>query len=190
MNELIFRGKDKFRPSWTDFALLAIVVAAQVLIGYKRLGLTPMLLLVAGTLLLAVPGRASARRCWSRVDAEGITVCWGFGRGRTYSWQEIRWIDVRETTGFGTGTRAARLHTVDGRRRSLPALQSSTFYPSSDFDVDFRRVVNWWKHSTDPSRRVPPQHQARDRMTPRTIGVLGTVVLGLVVFAGVVLQQR
>ncbi|MFE4362244.1 PH domain-containing protein [Kitasatospora sp. NPDC001261] len=187
MNELIFRGKDKFRPSWSDFGLLAVILAAQLVIGYERLGLVPTLLIVAGTLVIAVPSRFATMRCWSRVGADGITLCWGLGRGRTYSWQQIAWIDVRETKGFGMseGTRAARIHTVDGRRRSLPALQSSTFYPSADFDTDFRRVVNWWELSTEPGERVRPGAQVRDRLTPVKVGLLASVVLGAVILVDV-----
>ncbi|MFJ6617807.1 hypothetical protein ACIQOW_09590 [Kitasatospora sp. NPDC091335] len=190
MNELIFRGKDMFRPSWSNLAPLILLVVTQLVLGYLKLGAVATILLVAGTLALVIPGFAISLRSWSRVGADGITICWGLGRGRTYSWQEIRWIDVRETKGNGTSSSAARFHATDGRRRSLPGLQTSTYYPLSDFEVNFQRVVNWWEYSTDPTQRVRPEKQFRDRLTPTVIAVLATIVISAVGVGVVMMQQR
>jgi Protein of unknown function (DUF2581). len=135
--------------------------------------------------VLAGLGLCVVLRSWTTVGVAGITICWGIGRGRTYSWQEIQWIDVRETkSGYGR-TLVARITLADGRRRSLPALQHSTQYPDPDFHVDFQRVVNWWKLSTDPAARFQPPKRLRNRLTPTVVGlILGlliTVIIGLVV---------
>jgi hypothetical protein len=141
---------------------------------------------MGGTAVLAVLGLCMVLRSWTTVGVAGITICWGIGRGRTYSWQEIRWIDVRETKSQYGRTLAARITLTDGRRRSLPALQHSTPYPDPNFHVDFQRVVNWWELSTDPAARFQPPKKLRDRLTPTMVGlILGlpiTVIIVLVVF--------
>ncbi|MEV7188052.1 hypothetical protein [Kitasatospora sp. NPDC093102] len=178
MNELIFRGKDLFRPSWSTFAVPLLALTAESVFCYVKFGALVTVLVLAGILLVAVPAWALVLRSWSRVGADGITLCWGVGSGRTYAWEEVRWVDVREVKGNGTSTRSARIHLADGRRRSLPGLGSSTMYPSESFDTDYRRVVNWWEHSTPPTQRVRPQKHFRDRLTPTAVGmVLGLVAL-------------
>ncbi|MFJ9444521.1 hypothetical protein ACIRRH_21965 [Kitasatospora sp. NPDC101235] len=191
MNELIFRGKDLFRPSWSTFAVPLLALAVETVIGYVKLGAFGMTLLLAGTVLIAVPAWILVLRSWSRVGADGITVNWGLGSGRTYAWQEVRWIDVRETKGNGTATYAARIHLAGGRRRSLPGLSSSTMYPGRNFEADFRRLLDWWKHSTDPAQRVQPQKQFRDRLTPTVVGVvLALVLIPVIYVVFYVLRQR
>ncbi|MFJ9447339.1 PH domain-containing protein [Kitasatospora sp. NPDC101235] len=188
MNELIFRGKDRFSPDLADLALLLMVITAEVLAGRMKFHFGPglMILLVGGTVLLVAGSRLIAMRYLVRVNADGVTVSWGLGRGRTYSWQQISWIDVSEIQGRGTTTRVARIHTTDGRRHWLSTLVTSGFNPSEDFDADFRRVVDWWKHSTSPSRRVRPEKQFRDKITPTKIGVVGTVVFAVILFVATV----
>ncbi|MEU3568441.1 hypothetical protein AB0E96_08440 [Kitasatospora sp. NPDC036755] len=182
MNELIFRGKDLFRPSWSTFAVPLLALAALAVLGFRELGALGTGLLTAATVLVAVPAWILTLRSWSRVGADGITVCWGIGGGRTYAWEEVRWLDVREFNGNGMSTRSARIHLASGRRRSLPGLGSSTRFPNKGFDTDYRRVVNWWEYSTPPEQRVLPRRRFRDRVTPVAVGLgLGLVTLPLVV---------
>ncbi|MFJ4185158.1 PH domain-containing protein [Kitasatospora sp. NPDC089509] len=184
MNELIFRGKDRLSPDAGDIAVLLMLVTAEFLVGRLKFhwGPGPIVLLVGGTVLLFAAGRLVGMRYWVRVDAEGITVNWGLGRGRTYSWQQISWIDVAEISGRGRTTRVARIHTTDGRRHWLSALVASGFEPSDDFDAEVRQVIDRWRHCTEPSRRVRPEKRFQDRITPLWIGMAGTAVLAVVLF--------
>ncbi|MFD8785446.1 PH domain-containing protein [Kitasatospora sp. NPDC059599] len=190
MNELIFRGKDLFRPSWSNLAPLLAVLTLQLVFGGMKLGALSTLWLVLGTLVLGGAGFAVGWRSWSRVGADGVTVCWGIGRGRTYPWQDIRWVDVRETKGNGMTSHAARIFLTDGRRRSLPGLQTSAIYPAADFGVNFQQVVNWWEYSTHATQRIRPEKQFRDRLTPTVVGLLlGLVIVAVSFVVIVVLQQ-
>ncbi|MEU8583714.1 hypothetical protein [Streptomyces abikoensis] len=182
MNELSFRGKDRYRPSWSHFAMLGVVLAAQAVLAASRLGVVGFYWMLGVTAALAGFGFLFAFRSWTTVGAAGITICWGAGRGRTHPWQDIRWIDVRETKSqYGT-TLVARITLADGRRRSLPGLQHSNLYPAPDFAVDFQRVVNWWEVSTDRAARVQPPKKTRDRVSPTVAGF----VLGLLISVAVV----
>ncbi|SOB86250.1 PH domain-containing protein [Streptomyces sp. 1331.2] len=182
VNELIFRGKDLFRPSWSNLIPVLLVLGLQLGLGAWKLGPLGTFWLVFGTLALGVPLFVISWRSWSRVGTDGITINWGVGRGRTHPWHEVRWVDVRETKGNGSTSYAARIHLTRGRRRSLPGLQTSAIYPAVDFDVNFQRLVNWWEFSTDPTQRSRPGKQLRDRVTPTVFGV----ILGLVLSAGVI----
>ncbi|GII57931.1 hypothetical protein Pth03_63200 [Planotetraspora thailandica] len=128
-------------------------------------------------------GISMALRSRTTVGAVGITISRGLGRGRTYPWQKIQWIDVRETKSqYGTSL-TARITLTDGRRRSLPALQHSTWYPDPDFQVDFQRVVNWWELSTDPAARFQPPKKLRNRLTPPVVGlILGLLTVVVIAF--------
>ncbi|MFH8381515.1 hypothetical protein ACH4E7_11300 [Kitasatospora sp. NPDC018058] len=190
MNELMFRGRDLFRPSWSHLSLLLLVFAAQVTVGVLKLGVAAMFWMIGGTLVLVIPATLVAWRSWSRVGADGVTVCWGIGSGRTYSWSEIRWIDVRETKGNGTRSYAARIFLLNGRRRSLPGLQTSTLYPIEEFEANFQRVLDWWESSTpDAAERVRPGKQARDWITPQVAGALIAVVFIAVTFVVVAARR-
>jgi hypothetical protein len=166
------------------------VLVVEGVLAFFRLGVVGFCWLLGGTAALASLGISMVLRSWTTVGAVGITICWGIGRARTYPWQEIRWVDVRETKSqYGTSL-SARITLADGRRRSLPALQHSTRYPDPHFHVDFQRVVNWWKLSTDPAAQFQPPKKLRDQLTPTMVGlILGlliTVIIGLVV----ILVQR
>ncbi|MFG3052184.1 hypothetical protein ACGFZP_14675 [Kitasatospora sp. NPDC048239] len=177
MNELIFRGKDRYRPSWSHLLLALAVIAAQGTLAAVKLGPTGTVWLVGGTIALMVPPACMTYRCWSSVGPGGITICWGLGRGRTYPWHEIQWLDVRTTKSQGSESRAARMFLTSGRRRTLPGLQYSDMYPDPDFEVDFRRVVNWWEFSTDAAARISPPKRLRDRFTPMVSAVIVTLLL-------------
>ncbi|MFJ3220044.1 PH domain-containing protein [Kitasatospora sp. NPDC086801] len=189
MNELIFRGKDRYRPSWSQLVPLVIVLVLEVAFAAYRLGPVGLCWLFGGTLVLVGVGFTIALRNWSRVGPEGITLCWGFGTGRTYPWQEIRWIDVRETKVQGGTTLAVRMTLTNGRRRSLPGIQHSAVYPDPDFHVDFQRVVDWWELSTDQAARRRPTKQFRDRITPTAAGVVLGLLICVVVVVVVVLRS-
>lgn len=111
------------------------------------------------------------------VDATGITIRRGIGRGRTYAWEDIRWVDVRDSEGEGVRVRDARITLSNGRRRRLPGLHDSTLFPARDFDDVYRQVVNWWEMSTDPAMRGQPSWVMPASLAPTALGV----VLGLLV---------
>ncbi|MEV5377126.1 hypothetical protein AB0L26_14295 [Streptomyces nondiastaticus] len=188
MNELIFRGKDRYRPSWSHVALLAVLMAVEGAAAAVQLGAAGFCWLLGGTVVLTGLALFLVRRTWTTVGAAGITICWGFGRGRTHPWHEVRWIDVRETKAEYGVARMARITLADGRRRSLPGLMHSDTYPRPDFDVDFQRVVNWWELSTDQAARVQPPRLMRDRVSPTVIGLLLGLLISVVVVAVVVVQ--
>ncbi|GAA0613225.1 hypothetical protein GCM10010394_48950 [Streptomyces crystallinus] len=152
--------------------------------AYVTLGGVGFCWLVGGSIVLLAPLVLLSSRSWSRVGADGITICWGLGGGRTYPWHEIQWIDVRETQGQGSSVSAIRVFLLGGRRRSLPGLYRSATHPAPDFDEQFQRVVDWWELSTDPSARVRPPKRFRDRLTPVTVGLL--VVPAAIAVAAVV----
>lgn len=187
MNELTFRGKDRLRVSWPHFVVVCAVVVASGVLAYHRLGGVTFSWVTGGMLAFAGLTILLTLRSWTKVGAAGITIYWGIGRRRTYSWQEIRWIDVREITGGAGSSLAVRITLVDGRRRSLPALQQSSVYVQPTFYADFQRVVNWWKASTEPAARFQPPKGVRDRVTPGVaglvLGVLTIVIIGLVTYS-------
>ncbi|MEV5705726.1 PH domain-containing protein [Actinoallomurus sp. NPDC052274] len=188
MNELSFRGKDRYHPSWPHFTALGLGLVVEGGFAFYRLGVVACCWLLLGTVALVGLGISMALRSWTTVGAAGITICWGIGRGRTYSWQEIRWIDVRETKSqYGTAL-AARITLADGRRRSLPALQHSTRYPDPDFQVDFQRVVNWWELNTESAARFQPPKRLRNRLTPQAIGLILGLLITIVIVLGVAME--
>ncbi|MFJ4094529.1 hypothetical protein ACIPYS_23345 [Kitasatospora sp. NPDC089913] len=180
MDELIFRGRDRYRPSWSHLAVLLVVLAAQGFAAVYRIGLVGFLWLAGGTLLLSGLGLWTTVRSWSRVGPEGITICWGFGRGRAYAWDRIHWIDVRTVEAQGDSTSQVRMFLTGGRRRTLPGLLRSDLYPSPDFDEQYHRIRNWWELSTEASARVEPGRRFRDRLTATAAGL----VIGLLLCAG------
>ncbi|MEU8550023.1 hypothetical protein AB0C81_24070 [Streptomyces roseoverticillatus] len=189
MNELIFRGKDRYRPSWSHVAILAVLLAVEGAAAAVQLGPTGFYWLLGGTAVLVGLALLITLRSWTAVGAAGISICWGIGRARTHPWQEIRWIDVRETRGeYGT-TRMARITLANGRRRSLPGLQHSDTYPGPDFDVDFQRVVNWWELTTDQALRFRPPRRLRDRLSPTALGVVLGILLSVVIVAVVAVRS-
>jgi hypothetical protein len=123
------------------------------------------------------------------VGASGITVSKGLGSGRTYRWEEIRWIDVREGAAQGGTFRYARITLANGRRRTLPALQQSPLYPDPEFDADFQRVVNWWESSTESTSRFRPPEKAWQRMEPGRLGTILGVVISIVIIVVVFLVK-
>ncbi|MFF2040553.1 hypothetical protein ACFVVX_09015 [Kitasatospora sp. NPDC058170] len=166
---------------------MLVVLAVEGVVAARRLGPAGSVWLLVGTVALVVPALYSTLRCWTTVGPAGITICWGFGRGRTYSWQEVQWIDVRETSSAAGTSEAARIILRSGRRRALPGLYRSDLYPAPDFDEQLQRVVDRWEASTDPAARVQPPKRLRDRLKPgvagAVVGILIAVVIGLVVVA-------
>ncbi|MCX4686572.1 hypothetical protein OG401_20045 [Kitasatospora purpeofusca] len=180
MDELIFRGRDRYRPSWSHLVLLLVLLAAQGFAISHGLGTTGFLWLAGGTLALSGLGLWTTVRSWSRVGPDGITICWGFGRGRTHPWDRIRWIDVRTVESQGSSTSQVRMFLAGGRRRALPGLLHSDLYPSPDFDEQFHRVRNWWELNTEASARVEPVRRFRDRITVTVAAVLATLAIAAV----------
>ncbi|MER7674629.1 hypothetical protein ABTY61_40065 [Kitasatospora sp. NPDC096128] len=185
MNELVFRGKDLFRPSKSHLATAVAFLVLMVTVGIARSGPVFTAWAFGTVLVVFLPVFYSSWRGWSRVGPEGVTICWGFGAGRTYSWQEIRWVDVRTTKAGGPyagagPTRAARIFTTGGRRRALPGLSWSPLYPTADFDVKVRQLRDWWESSTEEAQRVEPVKQFRDRLTPTVVGIVAFVLIMVV----------
>ncbi|MFE7192790.1 hypothetical protein [Kitasatospora sp. NPDC057541] len=175
--ELVFRGRDRYRPSPAHLALVLLVPAVEAAATIRGLGLTGALWLAGGTFAFIGLGLALARRSFSAVGPGGITVCWGFGRGRTHPWQEIRWIDVRTTKAEGGTASQVRMFLADGCRRALPGLADSPLHPSPDFEEQYRRILARWELSTEESGRVRPRRQLRDRIPPTVAGYLVALVL-------------
>ncbi|OKK19131.1 hypothetical protein AMK16_13315 [Streptomyces sp. CB00455] len=171
MIELNFRAMDRNRPAKSYVVLALVVLVVEGFAAFVTLGAVGFSWLTGGSIALLAPLLLLSSRSWSRVGADGITICWGLGHGRTYPWREIRWIDVRETKGQGSSY-AVRIFLEGGRRRSLPGLYRSDMHPAPDFDEQFQRVVNWWELSTDQTARVRPPKQFRDRLTPTVIGLV------------------
>jgi PH (Pleckstrin Homology) domain-containing protein len=181
VDELSFRGKDRYRPSWPQFAVLGLALVGGGVFTFFRLGAEGFVWLLGGMVVFVGLGISLALFSWTTVGAAGITICRGIGRGRTYSWQEIRWVDVRETKNQYETYLTARITLADGRRRSLPALQHSTQYPDPHFYGDFQRVVNWWRASTDPAARFLPPARLRNRLNPTAIGIIVGLLIAVVV---------
>lgn len=169
-------------------SLVGLLLVAEGAAAVVQLGVVGFCWLVGGTTALVVLGILLARQSWTTVGPAGITIRRGVGRGRTYPWQEIRWIDVREIGSQNGTALAARITLANGRRRILPALHHSPQYPDPGFYANYGRVVKWWKASTDPAARFQPPKRLRDRLTPTVVGlILGlliVVVVGLVTIEG------
>ncbi|MET9048337.1 MULTISPECIES: PH domain-containing protein [unclassified Streptomyces] len=183
MDELIFRAKDRHRPSWRHIVPVLLICVLQGVFFFRDADMVTASCVSGALLVLWGVSFFLVRRSGTTVGADGITISWGMGRGRTHPWNQIRWIDVRETrTNSGT-VRTARITLTGGQRRSLPALSHSNLYPLPDFDTDVQQVLNWWELSTDPTMRFQPPKRPLDRITPQALGV----VLGLVTTAVIVL---
>jgi hypothetical protein len=182
VKELIFRGKDRYRPSWSVLSGVGLVLILQLVIGYPRLGAVGVCWLVGLSAAALVLSIGAAVRSWTTVGPAGIAICWGIGRrGHTYRWQEIRWIDVRQGTGASSEARAIRITLANGRRRTLPAVRHTSAYPQPTFHADFRRVVEWWERRTDPAARFQPPKTLRSRLGP----VMPGVIIALLIAVGV-----
>ncbi|GGY13125.1 hypothetical protein [Streptomyces xanthochromogenes] len=189
MDELSFRGPGQVRVSRTHFVWAAVGVLVEAIGAYVQLGAVGMCWLVGATVVFLGLPILSWLRSRCTVGVDGIFICWGLGRGRTYPWREIRWIDVRETKGnAGSTALAVRIFTTSGRRRSLPGLQHNGVYPSPSFHADYARVVRWWERSTEVEARVRPTKQARDWFSPAVVGVLLTISLIAFLIAGPALR--
>ncbi|MFD5918199.1 hypothetical protein ACFVYP_25955 [Kitasatospora sp. NPDC058201] len=187
MSELIFRGRDRYRPARSHLLLAIVVFVFEGTFASVTLGPVWAFWLIGGTIAVLAPVAYCAFRSWSRVGPAGVTICWGIGRGRTYAWQEVQWIDTRETDSrYGSST-VARMFLVGGRRRSLPGLQHSDMYPDPEFGADYRRVVDWWELSTDQGARVRPPRSLRDRISPVMLGFILAVVFAVVAAAVMIL---
>lgn len=187
MKELSFLGKDRYRPIWPVLLILGLVLIGEAVYAFYRLGgVVGSCWLVGVTAASVGLGIGAAFRSWTTVGPAGITVCRGIGRrGHTYPWQEIRWIDVRETNSrYGTFL-VARITVANGRRRSLPALRHGGMYPQPTFHADFRQVLKWWELSTDPAARFLPPETLLSRLAPRMLGVI--LVLLIAVGVGLVM---
>ncbi|WP_369185656.1 hypothetical protein [Streptomyces sp. Y1] len=187
MNELVYRGKDLLRPS--VFLTVLGLLLVEALVAGLKFGPVGVAWAVGLTVAILAPSFFYTYRSWSSVGPAGITICWGGGKGRTYPWHEIRWIDVRETKNRGNTSYAVRFYVTGGRRRTLPGLIHSPVYPNPDFGAHFQRVVQWWEFSTDPAVRVQPPRTLRDKVSPQALGALLAVLIVVGVTLGVVLSH-
>lgn len=188
MNELTFRGKDRYHPSWRHLWLVILALVVEGAASFSELGVVGFYWLFGVTVVLIGLGVPLAFRSWTTVGAAGITICRGIGRGHTHPWHEIRWIEVHETRSEHGTSLTARITLANGRRRSLPAVQHSTQYPDPDFGVNFGQIANWWEMSTDPSARFRPPGRLRDRLTPTGVGVILGLLIAAVLFVYVVVK--
>ncbi|MFC9084034.1 PH domain-containing protein [Streptomyces sp. NPDC057062] len=142
MDESIFKAKDRHRPSWRHLMPPLLICVLQG-VFFLRDTNTVTASWVSGTLLpLSGMSLLLMRRSQTTVGTDGITINWGMGRGRTHPWDQIQWIDIRETrTNSGT-VHTARTTLTSGRHRALPALSHTNPYPLPDFDTDVQRVIN------------------------------------------------
>ena len=175
MKELSFRGSERYRhlawvPAWVLGVGLALGGACTVA-GLGN-GVALCWVAVLGAAFTGF-GIGKARRSWTTVGAAGITICQGIGRrGRTYRWQDIRWIDIRVTQTRSGTSRAVRIALSDGRRRSLPALAYSNTDPDPLFYRHFARIIRWWEHNTDPATRFVPPDTNLSRRAPTVLGII------------------
>ncbi|MGK5640976.1 hypothetical protein ACSNOK_22070 [Streptomyces sp. URMC 126] len=189
MNALVFRGRDRYRPSQSHLVLLLLLMVVELVLAYYRLGRVGFFWMLGATAVLLAVGFFATLRCRTEVGAAGVTICWGFGRGRTHSWHEIRWVDLQESGNGADKSLAVRITLGNGRRRTLPGLHHSGFYPAPDIDVVFRQVIDWWKVSTRPEDRFRPPERRRDRLPPTMTGALLGLVITVVVTAVVFLRR-
>lgn len=189
VQELNFRGRDRYNPSWPHFTGLLAFVVIEGAVSAAKLPAAGVCWLLGCTAVLIGLGLCSLLRSRTAVGPEGITVSWGFGRGRTYAWQDVSWIGVRDTQSRHGDSRVARITLTTGRRRSLPALQHSTMYPDPEFDANVARIVAWWESATAPSQRVDLPLRGGQRLSPQTVGLLLGVLIVAVVIAAVLLTS-
>ena len=182
MKELTFRGKDRYRQlSRMPLAVLAfgLIVGGSSVVFRLGNPVVTCWMMGVGAAFVSL-GIFIVLRSWTRVGAAGITICQGFGRrGRTYPWQEIRWVDIRETTNNHGTFLTVRIALADGRRRSLPALRHSSMDPYFYFHRDFARIVRWWERSTDPAARFVPPDTSLSRRAPTVLGMILVLLIAL-----------
>jgi hypothetical protein len=182
VNELTFRGKDRYRGvTWRGVAAAGAGLLVEGVFAFVKLGFGWFCCLFGGTLAFVAVLFAVAQRSMTTVGADGITIRWGFGDRRTYPWHQIRWVYVWQGTGEHSTSLAAKMVLADGRERYLPALAANSVYPSPGFPADFQEVVRWWEASTDPAERFRPP--VRRRSSPQVWGL----ILGVAITVGVIL---
>nr|WSX76822.1 PH domain-containing protein [Streptomyces sp. NBC_00899] len=189
--ELTFRGRDRYRNAqWSRISLLGVLVLVEGAVSFSQLSAAAAGWLVGGTLAFAGLTIVRMRRCRTTVGAAGVTICSGFGRGRTHPWSEVRWVGVHHARGQFDGYSTLQVTFANGRTRSLPALQRSSLYPDPDFDANCQDVIGWWEASTDPSTRFRATGNWLYRRSPEQIGRLVGVGVGVVIVAVVILAHR
>lgn len=185
--ELSFRGKDRNRISWRNASGVLAFVAIELALSVVRLGFVGSCWVLGGTVVLAGLIFVSLRRSWTVVGAEGISTSWGFGRGRTYPWADIRWVEVRETRSQTGSTQTVRITLADNRRRSLPALANSAIYPDAHFELNVARIMTRWRANTTDASRYRPPEKRYQRLSPNAWGYLiGAVILVVVLLVTVI----
>lgn len=188
--ELRFLGRDCYRLSRSNAGVVVAGLLGEQVFSVIRLGFVGSCWMLAGTVALVGCCLVPLRRSRTSVGAEGISISWGFGRGRTYPWTEIRWVEVHETRNGNGTAQTVRITLADSRRRSLPAVQNSTIYPDRGFEMNVARIMTrWHAHTTEAARYKPPE-KWRQRLSPTAWGCLvgvALVVLAVLVVAVVLL---
>ncbi|WP_145911124.1 PH domain-containing protein [Kitasatospora viridis] len=156
MEELEFSAAYRYRPYWPDARQLLALLAFPAACGYTTAGVLGGCMVLAGTGVVLGLWHLATSRARTTVGAAGITVSHGIGRGRTYGWQEVRWVDAAAFVELKEPAEVARITLANGRRRTLPGLSRSRRYPDSGFAADLRRVVGWWELRTLPASRIQP----------------------------------
>ncbi|WP_157856292.1 PH domain-containing protein [Actinacidiphila yeochonensis] len=184
MDELSFRSKDRRHALRSIPVPLVLGLLSDATAGFFQATRLAQYWLAGGMIALSGLAVIVATRSWTTVGASGITVCWGFRRRRTYPWQEIRWIDLREIDADEQKTLRVWIALADGRRRSLPALHHSTRNPDPEFEVKYWRVLRWWRQSTAPEARFRPPVRP-SRPTTAQAGILLVLLVAIVIWLAV-----
>ncbi|WP_433887746.1 PH domain-containing protein [Streptomyces sp. CA-111067] len=182
-----FLGRDRYRISWPNATGALAFVALEMVVTLLRLGFVGSCWVAAGTVVLISLILVVLRRSRTAVGAEGISISWGFGRGRTYPWADIRWVEVRETQSRTGRAQTVRITLADSRRRSLPAVQNSTMYPDRDFELNVARIMTRWRANTTEESRYRPPEKRYQRLSPNAWGyIIGGVILVVVLLVTVI----
>jgi hypothetical protein len=185
--ELSFRGRDRSRISWSRASGVLAFMAIELALLMIRVGFVGSCWILGATVALFGLGFVLTRRSRTTVGAEGISISWGFGRGRRYPWADIRWIEVNETRGRTGTVQTVRITLADSRRRSLPALANSAMYPDGHFELNVARVMTRWRANTTGESRYRPPEKWYQRLSPNAWGYLvGAVILVVVLLVMVI----
>lgn len=146
--------------------LVAVCMIAGSWYGIERRS-TIWVVFIAVAAVAANAVRDRRRRI--TVGSAGISASWGFGRGRTYPWRDIRWIHAVDFQVQGAPARGVKITLADGRGRMLPLLHHSVLYPNPGFETDYLRVIRWWHASTDPTDRIQPPELPKPPEKPKRL---------------------
>ncbi|WP_327287719.1 hypothetical protein [Streptomyces sp. NBC_01198] len=191
-HELTFWGRDQFRNAqWSTIIPMLAGLLIEGALSFLQLGAVAAGWLMGGTLALLGLIVVSVCRRRTTFSTAGVTICAGFGRGRTHPWQDIRWVGVHRESNQHGDYALLRVTFANGRTRSLPGLGRSTLHPVPDFEANCRKVIRWWEASTDPSMRFHPQGKNwLYRKTPEELARILVPIAAFIIIAVVLLVRK